>query len=62
MAAQIEHELGLPWLSRMDHLEHRMYLERSKGYNLQMGKTSSCRFCISSFLLLILALNNAVNM
>ncbi|KAJ8459313.1 hypothetical protein OPV22_032239 [Ensete ventricosum] len=46
---QIEHELGLPWLARMDHLEHRMYLERSKGYNLQMGKTSSCSLLDSKF-------------
>ncbi|CAL9167783.1 unnamed protein product [Musa hybrid cultivar] len=46
---QIEHELGLPWLSRMDHLEHRMYLERSNGYNLQTGKTSSCSLLDSKF-------------
>ncbi|URE20485.1 synthase [Musa troglodytarum] len=46
---QIEHELGLPWLARMDHLERRMYLERSKGYNLQMGKTSSCSLLDSKF-------------
>ncbi|XP_019708546.2 S-linalool synthase-like [Elaeis guineensis] len=40
---EIEHELKHLWLARMDHLEHRMYIERSKGYNLWIGKSSSYR-------------------
>ncbi|XP_038981710.1 uncharacterized protein LOC113461644 isoform X2 [Phoenix dactylifera] len=40
---EIEHELKNLWLARMDHLEHRMYIERSKDYNLWIGKSSSCR-------------------
>lgn len=40
---QIAHEMELPWLLRMDHLEHRLYIERTKGYWLWIGKTNICR-------------------
>ncbi|XP_042496091.1 (E,E)-geranyllinalool synthase [Macadamia integrifolia] len=35
----IEHELNLPWLARLDHLEHRRYIEENdKTSFLWMGK------------------------
>ncbi|KAG6466196.1 hypothetical protein ZIOFF_027853 [Zingiber officinale] len=40
---EIARELELPWLLRMDHLEHRLYIERTKGYWLCIGKTNICR-------------------
>ncbi|XP_056175752.1 S-linalool synthase-like [Syzygium oleosum] len=39
----IEHELGLPWMARLDHLEHRMWLEEKDACVLWMGKFSSHR-------------------
>ncbi|XP_065031616.1 S-linalool synthase-like [Musa acuminata AAA Group] len=48
---EIEHEMELPWLARMDHLEHRMYIERSKGYITWIGKTNTCRLSCSSFVI-----------
>ncbi|KAK3433154.1 hypothetical protein EUGRSUZ_D00671 [Eucalyptus grandis] len=36
----IEHELGLPWMARLDHLEHRMWLEEKDACVLWMGKLS----------------------
>ncbi|XP_038981715.1 S-linalool synthase-like isoform X3 [Phoenix dactylifera] len=44
---EIEHELKHLWLARMDHLEHRTYIERTKGYNIWIGKSSSCRLTCS---------------
>ncbi|CAL9203285.1 S-linalool synthase-like [Musa acuminata AAA Group] len=43
--------MELPWLARMDHLEHRMYIERSKGYMTWIGKTNTCRLSCSSFVI-----------
>ncbi|KAH7568961.1 hypothetical protein JRO89_XS06G0080700 [Xanthoceras sorbifolium] len=44
----IEHELAFPWLSRLEHLEHRMWIEENNNMNaLWMGKTSFHR--LSSF-------------
>ncbi|XP_058073237.1 (E,E)-geranyllinalool synthase-like isoform X1 [Magnolia sinica] len=37
---EIEHELMLPWLARLDHLEHRVTIERTKTNYLWMGKAS----------------------
>ncbi|KAI9120593.1 hypothetical protein K1719_007626 [Acacia pycnantha] len=37
---QIEHELNLPWLARLDHLEHRMFIEENEANALWNGKTS----------------------
>ncbi|CAL9136411.1 unnamed protein product [Musa acuminata var. zebrina] len=48
---EIEHEMELPWLARMDHLEHRMYIERSKGYISWIGKTNTCRLSCSPFVI-----------
>ncbi|WOL18082.1 hypothetical protein Cni_G26875 [Canna indica] len=46
---EIQDELGLPWLARMDHLEQRMYTEKSKGYSLSVGKASSFRLLSSKY-------------
>ncbi|KAI9121580.1 hypothetical protein K1719_008613 [Acacia pycnantha] len=37
---QIEHEFNLPWLARLDHLEHRMFIEENEANALWNGKTS----------------------
>ncbi|XP_039166638.1 S-linalool synthase [Eucalyptus grandis] len=34
----IEHELGLPWMARLDHLEHRTWMEEKDACVLWMGK------------------------
>ncbi|PKU64265.1 S-linalool synthase [Dendrobium catenatum] len=39
---EIEHELGLKWLARMDHLEHRLYIERGGIYHFWIGKNAPC--------------------
>ncbi|KAL5579366.1 hypothetical protein UlMin_011808, partial [Ulmus minor] len=39
----IEHELGLPWMARLDHLEHRFWIEQNAANALWQGKTSSQR-------------------
>ncbi|KAI6703821.1 hypothetical protein NL676_012957 [Syzygium grande] len=39
----IEHELGLPWMTRLDHLEHRLWLEEKDACVLWMGKFSCHR-------------------
>ncbi|XP_062109901.1 (E,E)-geranyllinalool synthase-like [Humulus lupulus] len=36
----IEHELSLPWMARLDHLEYRFWIEETKTDVLWMGKTS----------------------
>ncbi|XP_030479010.2 (E,E)-geranyllinalool synthase isoform X2 [Cannabis sativa] len=38
----IEHELSLPWMARLDHLEHRFFIQQTNKA-LWMGKTSSQR-------------------
>ncbi|KAK3433152.1 hypothetical protein EUGRSUZ_D00666 [Eucalyptus grandis] len=35
---EIEHELGLPWMARLDHLEHRTWMEEKDACVLWMGK------------------------
>ncbi|KAF8031229.1 hypothetical protein BT93_D0437 [Corymbia citriodora subsp. variegata] len=40
---EIEHELGLPWMARLDHLEHRMWMEEKDACVLWMGKFSCHR-------------------
>lgn len=35
---QIEHELDLPWLARVDHLEHRGCIERGEASDIWTGK------------------------
>ncbi|XP_030528950.1 S-linalool synthase-like [Rhodamnia argentea] len=39
----IEHELGLPWMARLDHLEHRMWMEEKDACVLWRGKFSCHR-------------------
>lgn len=41
---QIEHELSFPWFARLDHLEHRMWLEETEANVLWKGKTSYNRY------------------
>ncbi|XP_022777367.1 (E,E)-geranyllinalool synthase-like [Durio zibethinus] len=36
----IEHELSLPWVARLDHLEHRAWIEEKDMNALWAGKTS----------------------
>ncbi|OIV91766.1 hypothetical protein TanjilG_26619 [Lupinus angustifolius] len=37
---QIEHELNIPWFTRLDHLEHRMWIEEKEANVLWKGKAS----------------------
>lgn len=37
---QIEHELSFPWFARLDHLEHRMWIEEREVNALWKGKMS----------------------
>ncbi|KAF7844906.1 (E,E)-geranyllinalool synthase [Senna tora] len=36
----IEHELNVPWLARLEHLEHRMWIEEKEANSLWVGKAS----------------------
>ncbi|CAK7350657.1 unnamed protein product [Dovyalis caffra] len=36
----IKHELRFPWMARLDHLEHRMWMEEKDSTALWMGKAS----------------------
>ncbi|KAJ4825220.1 hypothetical protein Tsubulata_047996 [Turnera subulata] len=38
--ALIEHELGFPWICRLDHLEHRTWIEQKNLTAMWMGKNS----------------------
>ncbi|RDX70044.1 S-linalool synthase, partial [Mucuna pruriens] len=37
---EINYELNIPWFARLDHLEHRMWIEESEANTLWKGKTS----------------------
>ncbi|KAK7327930.1 hypothetical protein VNO77_22023 [Canavalia gladiata] len=37
---QMEHELNLPWFARLDHLEHRRWIEEKEANALWKGKAS----------------------
>lgn len=39
----IKHELSLPWIARLDHLDHRMWIEENKTSPLWTGKASLYR-------------------
>ncbi|GMY37277.1 S-linalool synthase-like [Fagus crenata] len=55
----IEHELRLPWLARLDHLEHRRWIEDHDANVLWMGKASSHRLsCPHNSELVGLAMHN----
>ncbi|XP_058073232.1 (E,E)-geranyllinalool synthase-like [Magnolia sinica] len=56
---EIEHELKLPWLARLDHLEHRMNIEGTETHYLWMGKAAYYRLrCLNNAVLLRLAKAN----
>ncbi|GFY91840.1 hypothetical protein Acr_08g0002360 [Actinidia rufa] len=40
----IEHELSLPWIARLDHLDHRIWIEENKTDTLWIGKASFYRW------------------
>ncbi|KAF7803511.1 (E,E)-geranyllinalool synthase [Senna tora] len=43
----IEYELNLPWFARMEHLEHRMWIEENEANSLWAGKASYHRISYS---------------
>ncbi|GLT82993.1 hypothetical protein SLE2022_013080 [Rubroshorea leprosula] len=47
LKTMIKHELSVPWIARLDHLEHRMWVEDKDMNALWAGKTSFHR--LSSF-------------
>ncbi|CAL5183398.1 unnamed protein product [Lathyrus oleraceus] len=56
---QIEHELSFPWFARLDHLEHRVWIEETEANVLWKGKTSYNRIsCLYNDELLQLATLN----
>ncbi|KAM1187874.1 hypothetical protein ACFX2J_023747 [Malus domestica] len=56
---QIKHEIGTPWLARLDHLEHRKFIERKEPVGSWTGKGLSCRLsCQCNAMLLQLAMEN----
>ncbi|KAI0512274.1 hypothetical protein KFK09_012913 [Dendrobium nobile] len=48
---EIEHELEHKWLARMDHLEHRLYIEGGGIYNFWVGKNAPYRILQNNDLL-----------
>ncbi|KAA8519831.1 hypothetical protein F0562_014079 [Nyssa sinensis] len=40
----IEHELRLPWIARLNHLDHRMWIEENKENIFRIGKASFYRW------------------
>ncbi|THG16576.1 hypothetical protein TEA_017357 [Camellia sinensis var. sinensis] len=55
----IEHELGLPWIARLDHLDHRMWIEENKVDTLWIGKACFYRLsCKHNDKLMQLAVEN----
>ncbi|BBH00094.1 terpene synthase 04 [Prunus dulcis] len=58
--ARIKHELSIPWLARLDHLEHRRCIERKETLGPWTGNALSYRLlsCQSNATLLQLAIEN----
>ncbi|XP_059660928.1 (E,E)-geranyllinalool synthase-like [Cornus florida] len=55
----IEHELALPWIARLSHLDHRKWIEENKVHSLWIGKASSYRLsCLQNDKLMRLAVEN----
>ncbi|KAA8515305.1 hypothetical protein F0562_018465 [Nyssa sinensis] len=55
----IGHELSLPWMARLDHLDHRMWIEENKFSTLCIGKASFYRLsCLHNDKLMKLAVEN----
>nr|QYM90042.1 terpene synthase [Phalaenopsis bellina] len=55
---ETEHELGLRWLARMDHLEHRFYIERGGIYLFWIGNNAPYCKILQNDDLLQLAIDN----
>ncbi|XP_020415682.1 S-linalool synthase [Prunus persica] len=60
LQGQIKHELSIPWLARLDHLEHRRCIERKETLGPWTGNSLSYRLlaCQSNAMLLQLAIEN----
>ncbi|KAI3697982.1 hypothetical protein L6452_31090 [Arctium lappa] len=55
----IEEELSIPWIARLDHLDHRMWIERNKEGPMWIGKASFYRLsCVHNIGLMELAVEN----
>ncbi|KAI3829313.1 hypothetical protein L1987_03433 [Smallanthus sonchifolius] len=55
----IEQELSTPWIARLDHLDHRMWIEQNKEGPVWIGKASFYRLsCVHNIGLMQLALEN----
>ncbi|KAG5516852.1 hypothetical protein RHGRI_037550 [Rhododendron griersonianum] len=55
----IEHELRHPWIARLDHLDHRMWIEQNKIDTLWIEKASFDRLsCLHNDKLMQLAMEN----
>ncbi|PQM39115.1 S-linalool synthase [Prunus yedoensis var. nudiflora] len=60
LQGQIKHELSIPWLARLDHLEHRRCIERKETLSPWTGNSLSYRLlsCQSNAMLVQLAIEN----
>ncbi|XP_052182999.1 (E,E)-geranyllinalool synthase [Diospyros lotus] len=55
----IEHELDIPWIARMDYLDHRFWIEATQVDSLWLGKASLYRLsCLQAEKLMVLAVEN----
>jgi hypothetical protein len=59
--SQIEHELSLPWFGRLDHLEHRMWIEENDSNVLWMGKASSHRYVTVEYIYMYIYVQNLIS-
>ncbi|KAI3829311.1 hypothetical protein L1987_03431 [Smallanthus sonchifolius] len=56
---RIEQELSTPWIARLDHLDHRMWIEQNKEGPVWIGKASFYRLsCVHNIGLMQLALED----
>ncbi|XAR66427.1 Alpha-farnesene synthase [Bertholletia excelsa] len=55
----IDHELSIPWIARLDHLDHRMWIEENQVDTLWIAKATFYRVsCLQNHKLIQLALKN----
>ncbi|XAR66426.1 Alpha-farnesene synthase, partial [Bertholletia excelsa] len=55
----IDHELNVPWISRLDHLDHRMWIEENQVDTLWIAKATFYRIsCLQNHKLIQLAVEN----
>ncbi|GMP72619.1 hypothetical protein CsSME_00030574 [Camellia sinensis var. sinensis] len=55
----VKHELHLPWIARMDHLDHRFWIEANNADSLWVAKASLYRLsCLHNDKLMKLAVEN----